>query len=218
MKNLIKLHLLVSLFLTLTAVSAFPQTVVGERSSTAFLGSVNGNEYRNDYFGFGLSFPKGWKVNDQEVTSSVTRAGLDVTKGNNERSNRALEESIKNEVVLLNVTKLPVGALGNAMFMMAVRKQASSAVTPSMVAEATKSAFTGSPTVKVASDTRVVTIAGKKFARVDFGINVNGQTATVLYYVTMIDGFAVTFSLSYADESDLAELDKIRESLNFSSK
>lgn len=196
---------------------AFSQTGV-KGDGIDLLGSVKDGVYRNSYFAFELNVPKGWTVIDHETSVAAMRVGVDVVKGKNKTSNRALEDSIGKEVVLLNVTKKPMGALQNAMFMMAVSKQPSKHVTPSMVAEATKSLFASSPTLKLSEDVEIRTVAGKKFACMEFVIKVGDQSATIKYYVTVIDEFALSFSLSYADAADFPELNKILDSLSFSAK
>lgn len=210
-----------SLILALTFIATVPD-VFSQTTKKAeqidFLGGVDNGVYLNGYFGFSLSVPKGWKVIDAETTAALMQMGTDVVKGKNERSNKALEESIKQEVVLLNVTKKPIGALENAMVMIGVRKQPSKHITASMVAEATKSLFASSPTVKLTKDVEVVTVAGKKFAAMEFVIDVGEHHGRIKYFVAMVDGFALSFSLSYDDEADFAELKKSWDSLKFSPK
>ena len=216
MKRFLQCNLLLFGFLFVVSASVFSQ-VPPKPKAVDFLGTVHENTYRNDYFGFTLTFPKGWIVADRETTDAATKVGLDVLKGKNERDNKAIEDSLSKEVVLLNVTKKPVGALGNAVFMMGTRKQMSDAVTASMVAEATKSLFDSSPTLRLVADTRVRTIGGRKFALLDYALQANGQTATIKYFVTVVKGYAISFSLSYDQDTDLAELQKVVESLQFAS-
>jgi hypothetical protein len=141
--------------------------------------------------------------------------GTDVLKGKNERSNKALEDSVKREVILLHFAKKPIGSIENANFMMTAMKQPSPHVTPSMVAEATKSVLASSPNLKVVADTRIETIAGKKFALVEYVLTASDQSVKIKYYATVIKGFAVAFSLSFADEQDMVPLGKVVESISF---
>ncbi len=183
-----------------------------------FLGNIENHVYKNSFFGLQMSIPQSWIVVDQETTAATSKVGLDMFKSKNEKNNRALQDSVNNEVALLNVAKKPIGSLGNAVFMMATRKQPSAAVTPSMLAEATKSALATSPGLKLTQGLRLRTIAGKQFALLDYTVTANGQTASIKFFATMVRNYSLTFSLSCADEADLPELQKIVESMKFSAR
>lgn len=210
--------IILTMFLILAVSSGLSQSPDIRGNQIDFLGKVEDSVYTNGYFGLKLPILKNWHLVDQETTSATIQIGADILKSKNERSNKALEDSTKREVVLLHFAKKPIGSIENAMFMMAVLKQPSPSVTPSMVAEATKSVLSKSPNLKVVRNTRIETIASRKFALVDYEITVNGQTAKIKYYATVINGFALTFSLSYVDDTDLIELAKVVEYLKFDGK
>ena len=193
----------------------FCQAAAKPAPPASIVGSVEEGKYTNQHFGFSLSFPKGWIVADQEVTSTAKAVGSDIVAGTDEKKNKAIKDSMAKEVVLLNLMKKPLGAFGNAMFMMVATRQASPKVTPSMVAEATKSVFSSSPALKLTGDTQVKTIVGRQFALLDYEITVNERTVKSKFHVTMVGTYALTFSLSYTEDEDLAELQKIVDSIRF---
>ncbi len=209
-----KRHFIGYLMLMLvTAVTANAQTAAGGPDLS---GELSDRVYKNKYFGLTLEVPKGWIISDRETQEATKAVGTEVVKSTDERKNKALQDSFKRETMLLQATKLPIGAMDNAMFVIVANRQMSPAITASMVAEATKSAFSASPALKLLNDTRVETIAGRKFARLDYGININGeQKGKILFYATMHKNYALTFSLSYSDESDLATLQQIVGSFKF---
>jgi hypothetical protein len=189
------------------------------KASSSILGTVDKGQYINQYLGFSLTIPKGWVVADNETSSAMLKIGQDVLKSDSERDNRAFEESIRKGIVLLNVTKKPVGAAENAVFALSVQKQPSPHVTPAMVAEATKSIFDRTPALKLVKDTRIETIAGRKFALLDYEMSFNGEVVGVIRcFITMVKGFSLSFSLSYLQSGNSGELEDIVRSLKFTDK
>lgn len=195
-----------------------PKPAPAPTPSVDFLGKTTDGQYTNNFFGMDLKFPSEWNVVDQETTLATLEIGTDFLKGENERSNRALEASTKREVILFHLSRKPIGSLGNCSFMIAVLKQPSAKVLPAMVAEATKSLLANSPNLRISKDTRTGIVAGKPFAMVDYELTVGEQKLSILYYVTVIKGYAFTFSLTYADDADRKELEKIVSTIRFNLK
>lgn len=180
-----------------------------------FLGKSEKGKYQNSYFGFELSYPSNWHVVDQETSRAAIRIGTDVLKGSDQQANKMLVESTETEIVLFHASKKPLGSIGNQSLLMAVQQQPSPSVLPTMVAEATKSLLLNSPGMEVTKDTRKAMIGGREFALVDFKLNVGSQVVLVRYFVTVIRGYALTFSLSLLDGDTPSELDAILSSIRF---
>jgi hypothetical protein len=214
----------ISLFIigiALCASSIHAQTsVTGVESFSAadILGVAKDGNYTNKYFGFELKFPTTWSVLDQEETEATKKMGSEFLKGDDGRPNRLLDESLKTEMVLLQISKKPIGAVENAMFVMAIQKQPSSAVLPKMVAEATKSVMLKSANILVVKDTNERMIGGKRFALVDYEIEVGAVIVSVRTFVTVIKGYALSFSLSKPSTLLEPDLEKIADSISFTAK
>lgn len=102
--------------------------------------------------------------------------------------------------------------------MIAVLKQPSEHVLPTMVAEATKSLFVNSPNMKVVKDTRTGMVGGRKVAMVDYELAVGDKTVTILYYVAIVKGYSLSFSLTYSGDEDRKALESIRDTMRFTLK
>ncbi len=187
-------------------------------SAADILGVVQNGNYSNKYFGFELRFPTTWSVLDQEETEATMRMGSEFLKGDDGQPNRLLDESLKTEIILLQVSKKPLGAVENAMFLMAIQKQPSNAVLPKMVAEATKSVLIKSTNIRVVKDTNERLIGGKRFALVDYEIDVGAEIVIVRTFVTVIKGYALSFSLSRPLSLSAPDLEKIADSITFTAK
>ncbi|MBK9156199.1 MAG: hypothetical protein IPM25_18660 [Chloracidobacterium sp.] len=196
-----------------------PSTPVPSTKAAAdFLGAVAEGKYTNDFFEFNLEFPAEWTVVDQETSGATVKIGTDFLKGKDERSNRALEASTKSEVVLFHLARKPIGSIGNCSFMIAVLKQPSAHVLPTMVAEATKSMFVNSPNLKIVKDTRTGTVGRQKVAMVDYELSAGEQKVSILYYVAIVKGYSFSFSLTFSNEEDRKALEQIRDSMVFALK
>lgn len=216
-----KACLLIAALIAIPVSSSAQQSVVqGARPtpSVDFVGTVSEGKYANDFFQLELRFPVDWTVIDQETTGAAIEIGTDFLKGKNERSNRALEASTKSEVVLFHLARKPIGSIENCSFMIAVLKQPSEHVLPTMVAEATKSLFVNSPNMKVVKDTRTGMVGGRKVAMVDYELAVGDKRVTILYYVAIVKGYSLSFSLTYSGDEDRKALESIRDTMRFTLK
>lgn len=194
------------------------KTVMVEEVAHDFLGIVSEGGFKNDFFGLELQFPVDWTVIDDETSKVAVEIGTDMFKGDDERSNRALEDSTRKEVVLLHLARKPMGSLENCSFMLGVMKQPNPKVLPAMVAEATKSLLMKSPNLRVIKETRTGAVGGQRVAMVDYEFTVGDQKITILYYVAMVKGYAISFSATYINNEDLKSLEDIISSMRFKTK
>jgi hypothetical protein len=73
-------------------------------------GQVTGSSYTNNFFGFRLTIPFGWRVQEQDVKDMLQKTGRDLIKTDNPQANARLDSSISNTVNMLTVFKYAVGA------------------------------------------------------------------------------------------------------------
>ncbi|HEY0320738.1 MAG TPA: hypothetical protein VGC66_07295 [Pyrinomonadaceae bacterium] len=73
-------------------------------------GKVTGWAYTNNFFGFRLTIPYGWRVQGQEVKDMLRDKGRTAIQGNSAQANAQIDASFSNTVNLLTVFKYAVGS------------------------------------------------------------------------------------------------------------
>lgn len=218
MKKQLKFPIILLVVVLMAVSGGFSQNPPKEASQKTIYGVTIDGVYKNDFFGLEFEVPKGWLTVDSEESRAAMKIGTDVFKSDDARANQALEFALERELTILHVSKKPMGSIGNINLILNAMRQPSRAVTPRMVAEATKSALIASPVVKVTKDTRMETLGGKPVAVIDFQVTVSGQTINTRFFAAMVDTYAVTIGYSYSDDADLAELDKLVRTIKFTKK
>jgi len=180
-----------------------------------FPGKLIDGRYTNRYFDLELDVPPGWLLMNSEEVEATRQIGTDGLKTNSDRVNRLLDDASKGEVVLLALSKKPLGSIENSAFAIGVAKQPSSAITARMVAEASKSLLLKNAANKLLKDITVETIAGKSFASFELTLGMYGQSVPLKYYATMVGEYSLTISLSAGDSLDLKAMDTSLRSIRF---
>lgn len=178
-------------------------------------GRVNGSSYANDFFGFRLTIPFGWRVQGKEVKDLLSEKGRESLKTGNQQTNSQIDTSVNNTVNLLTLFKYEVGT--------------STDFNASLIcgAEWLPRAMTASQYLSNAK--RVLemsqqqgqyfykpftteTVGGEGFAVMEVGTSSISQK----YYVSIKKGYALFFILTYASDEDEAILRQALRSVRFS--
>lgn len=184
-------------------------------------GSVVSNKYTNSFFDLEINLPASWIVQTKEQTENLVKQGKDVVAGDDKNMKAILNASEINSANLLVVFQYEVGAAVeyNPNFM--------------LVAENIKSF----PGIKNGSDylyqarklimrsqlqydsideefTKVI-INNTEFYAMNALLNYLDVSIRQTYYSTIQNGFCVSAIISYINDEQKAELEKVINSINF---
>jgi len=185
-------------------------------------GTVENNTYQNSFFDFKIDLPTDWVVQTREQLENLAEVGKELVAGDNKNMKAAIKASEINSANLLAVFKYEVGAAVdyNPNFM--------------LVAENLKNA----PGIKTGSDYLFQTrkllkqaqvqyssideefkkemINGQEFYLMNASIDYLGLSINQAYYSTIKDGFCVSAIISFADDKQKMDLEKVINSISFS--
>jgi len=178
-------------------------------------GQVNGFSYTNNFFGFRLTIPYGWRVQGQEVKETLQKAGRDAIQTDNQQVNAQMEKSISNTVNLLTVFKYQMGS--SVDFNASLICGAEWLQNPSM--SATQYMTSAQRVLQMSQEqysfkplTRE-TIGGAEFAVMEVEMR---SSIRQKYYAAIKKDYALFFILTYASGEDEAVLKQALRSVRFS--
>ncbi|PKP29335.1 MAG: hypothetical protein CVU01_00475 [Bacteroidetes bacterium HGW-Bacteroidetes-18] len=184
-------------------------------------GKVENNKYHNSFFKFEMDLPSNWVVQTKEQTDNITKMGQELVAGDDENMKAVIKASEINSANLLTIFKYEVGTPVeyNPNF--------------SLIAENLKNA----PGIKTGSDylfqsRRILEqsqvqydqidqefkkemINNKEFYLMNASINYMGLSIKQVYYSTIQNGFCLSIVISFIDDEQKMDLDKIINSLKF---
>jgi len=184
-------------------------------------GHIENNKYLNSFFGLELSLPDNWIVQTKEQTENLTKIGKDFVAGDDKNLKAIINASEINSANLLAVFQYEVGAAVdyNPSFM--------------LVAENLKNY----PGIKTGSDylfqsRKLLQQSQIHYSHLDDGfekeiinnlefytmnctIDYMGLSIKQRYYSTIINGFCLSEIISYTDDKQKSNLEKIIHSMNF---
>ena len=184
-------------------------------------GKVENNKYHNSFFGFEIDLPSNWVVQTKEQTDNLKKMGQELIAGDDKNMKAVIKASEINSASLLAIFKYEVGTAVeyNPNFM--------------LVAENLKNA----PGIKTASDylfqsRRILEqsqvqydqidqefkremINNQEFYLMNASINYMGLSIKQVYYSTIQNGFCLSIVISFIDDEQKMDLDKIINSMRF---
>ncbi len=187
----------------------------GGQSKKFDYGHVEDNIYVNAFFGLEVLLPDAWVVQSKEQTENITNLGKDIIAGDDKNLKAVLDASEVNSANLLTVFKYEIGAAVdyNPSFM--------------LVAENLNSA----PGIKNGSDYLFQTkkllqqsqmefdhideqfarevINNQEFDTMNCSISYMGFVIHQKYYTTIQNGFSLSVIVSFIDEEQRNDLEKV---------
>ena len=180
-----------------------------------FLGTATDTGYKNTFFNFSLNFPKSWShLNTAEIDASK-KVGLEMLKTEQEKINKAFEDSTKREVVVFMIIQKNNGLEKGAGLGIGVLKQPSSQVSAELVAIATKNFFLTNSNFELSKDIKKEHLNGTAFSTFIIKNKAIGENTQQKLYITIRNGYSVTFVLSYPNPESQKGLENIMKSLTF---
>lgn len=198
------------------------QSALSQGRTALHDGTVSGNVYKNDFFGFSYTYPQGWHAQDIEAQKEVAQRGHGVAFG--EKPDQSPSASAEEHREAMNRTRFLFGATQAAGSTMTPPSVQITAVDlsgePSLPAPKTLLAEVsqgmtekGALLIQPAAEMQ---IAGREFASAQYKLDVKGPDKTVQ---TWFEGAALTYDRDYAliwffDANDQPGVDDLLKTLN----
>ncbi|MBW7474719.1 DUF1795 domain-containing protein [Paenibacillus oenotherae] len=182
------------------------------------LGKVENGTYTNDYFGFSLTVPQGWQVQDAETMNEISEMGKDAIAGGDEDKKKDLDLAEKKTLNLLMFSKFEMGSVQlNPNFLSTAEKVSKlQGINSSKdYLEILKKMLTDSQLPYTFGETSTVTIGGQEFETIDASLNTGEVTVSQKYYCAIIEGYALSFAATYMDDESKADMDNIVNTIKF---
>ncbi|MBD0372176.1 MAG: hypothetical protein ICV60_15145 [Pyrinomonadaceae bacterium] len=198
-----------------TSQSAPPPAPVPAKFAGLDYGKVAGSSYANNFFGFRLVIPFGWRVQGQEVKDMLSEKGRETIKTDNAQTNAQIDTSVNNTVNLLTIFKYEFGAATdfNASLICGAEWLPTSMSANQYLVNARKvlemSSQQGQYSIKPFT---TETVGGEGFAVMEVVTSSINQK----YYVSIKKGYALFFILTFASDEDEAVLRQAIRSVRFS--
>ncbi|HEX8747957.1 MAG TPA: hypothetical protein VF717_12215 [Pyrinomonadaceae bacterium] len=186
-----------------------------ERFAGLDYGNVNGSSYANNFFGFRLTIPFGWRVQGQEVRDLLSEKGRESVKTDNAQRNAQIDSSVNNTVNLLTVFKYDVGSTTdfNASLICGAEWLSRSISANQYLLNAKTVLETSSRQGQYVFKPFVTeTVGGEGFSVMEL----QTSSLTQKYYVSVRKGYALFFIMTYASDEDEAVLRQVIRSVRFS--
>jgi hypothetical protein len=178
-------------------------------------GSVTGSAYSNNFFGFRLTIPFGWRVQGKEVKDLLSEKGRESVRTDSAQTNAQIDTSFDNTVNLLTIFKHDVGA--NAEFnasLICGAEWLPRSLSANQYLLNAKSVLEMSPQREqyLFKPFSTETVGGESFSVME----IETSSLTQRYYVSVRRGYALFFILTYMSDEDEAVLRQAIRSVRFS--
>jgi hypothetical protein len=202
------------LFLTLTVFAADEPKID--------FGRIDHLTYTHDYFGFHLTIPESWQVQDSESRERLMKLGKEVIVGKNENMKAMYDASEINTLNLLTIFRYPLGAAVdfNPSFVCVAEKVSH---LPGIkrgsdyLFHARKLLEAGQLKYKIDDQMYSEKIGGVDFDYLNAQLDLPKIALTQKYYATIRNGYALCFVISFHTEEAAKELNGILQTVKFDS-
>lgn len=184
-------------------------------SATDFFGTAVNGIYTNRFLGFRLSAPEKYIFIEAVQADIESRAGIEMLKGGNNAANKKIDEALAKQVTLFGWLELPQGTPGNSVIEALAVKQGKGVTAPLALAASTRM-ITTNPDVRIERSLGNVKISGRDFSGAILRLKLNGIELYQEYYITMLRGYSVHFTLTYFNDEGRQKMLKVLRSIEFS--
>ena len=190
-----------------------------EEAAKGVAGKVDENTYVNKEFGLAVTAPDGWFVADTQLAEQVMNAGVDIlTADQDARTKAMMDASLKRSRSLFTFVEHPpgtpvesnpsiMGAAENVGILPGIRTGQDYFFHMRKLLEQTSAG------AEVVGDYKTRKIGGQMFDRMDMKQTVMDQTVLQRVYAAKHEDWIVILIQAYQTDEQLAELDKVVESI-----
>jgi hypothetical protein len=194
--------------------------VIAELPLRPDAGRVVGSTYANDYFGFQLTIPEGWRVADNAASRQLNEDGAALVAGDSAERREQLREAVAKNVNLITMGKMITAASGaSESVVLIVGAEAVPAwliKTPQeYIGQARRLLQSSAMKVNVAEGTRSETIGGVEFAVLDVSSEQPGMVVRQHYYATLKKGYALFIISTFASEPAAQAIGEVLKTVKF---
>ena len=208
------LTLVIGVCLFLTGCDTKPVNEIG-------YGTIAKGIYTNEYFNMSIKVPDDWAVQSQAARQDLMEKGADLLSGEDDNLKSILKESQKQSIAMFAFFKHEQGApvpFNPSIMSVAERMSHMPGVKRGSDYHFHAKKLLESGQVKYEFPHEIYTkdVSGMSFDVMPTQITITNMTVYQDYYATRINDYVLIIILSYSSNSEVEELDKILNSLQFS--
>ncbi len=183
-------------------------------------GQVEGQTYRNKFFGMTMQLPKGWQVQNEEQKRAIMEGGRELVAGNDANMKALIRASEVKTASLLMMFQHEKGAPVdfNPSFTLVAENIATAPGIKSgndYLFHARKMMERGQIKYSFGKEVYNKTIGNRDFAVMETSLDFNGLLVKQHYYFTIINQFSFFFIGAFMDDAQLQDLEKVVNSMQF---
>ena len=177
-------------------------------------GSVTGSKYTNKYFGFTLTIPSGWNVQDADFKKALSEKGKEIVTSDDPGKKDQIEKAVDQTLNLLTVTELPPGSAGSNALLICGAERPPGMKTDAdyMLGVKTTLKYSQVP-VTFERDVYYEEVGGVMFSVLDLTVNYSGVIVRQKYYAHVVRGYALFFISIYQTPQQLSTLSQMMKSV-----
>ncbi len=196
------------------------KSVTTDTAKNITTGSFEGNTYTNEYFGLSFTVPDGWTIATKDEMKQIFQAGADAIGSDDEETEKKLKLAEAKTLYLAYALKHPLDyADGFNPNINAVCENLSVAglviKTSGDYMDAAIKNLASAMEGYTFSDAQTKTIAGAEFSVVDAVLDYSGVEIKQQLVCTLKNNYAILFTLTYLEDAEMDELQKIVDSISF---
>lgn len=187
-------------------------------------GRVENGKYLNSFFGLEVDVPKGWVIQTKEQIDKMTKMGKDLVAGDDKKLKAVMKASEINSATLLTVFKYETGSAvdynPSFTFIAENLKNLPGTKSGSDYLFQVRKLLRQSQMQYDTIDEKFtkVFIDNQEFYLMNATLPYMGMTIKQEYYATIQDRFSLGIIISFTDDEQKNELEKIIQSMKFNSK
>ncbi|GLR19953.1 hypothetical protein [Portibacter lacus] len=212
MKLIISFTIIFTLLYGHTNAQSFPETFD--------FGTTESDSYQNDFFKMEITFDSTWVIQDRRQMNSLVKTGGEIVAGDDEMLKSVVKASMVNTAYLLTIFKYEVGApvefnpsflvvAENTINFPGIKKGSDYLFHSKKLLQQSQVPYTFD------KDIFQQQVGSIEFYVMEAKVDYLGNTIVQDYMTAVINGFSLTFILSYTNEDEKSELYDILEHIMF---
>lgn len=181
-------------------------------------GTLSDGSYTSDFFNFSLTFPQNWQSIDRQVIRETNEQMFQALTAQDPELQEEARSSMERTHYLLSVYDPGRGGHGFNPNIVCVAEEVRSQRirTAEAYLEKIKSDTQRlNLPLTFAGESRSGAVGNREFVAQGVQIQAPGVQVRQFWYATLIDGYALFFTLSYTNSAELAELQRALQSITF---